>query len=614
MLKFRLFLCLVSIPVLLIGQTGPGGVGNVTDNVLWLRADAGTIGNNNTDPVSYWSDQSGNLNDVWQANVNQQPLYFENFMNGYPSVRFDNNFIPGQNDFFRGASSPTLDNTDGLTIFSVTQREHAGNARSIVAKRDNVGVNQSYMFFYWSNNYVNVDIVGNNNRFTTSPVAFGVGTPRIVNLRYDGTLPAASRAVVFNGEQLLTTAAETSAFIPAFVSPLIVGATHVGDNRPFGGYISEIIIYRKAVNIAERIIVNNYLSSKYDIPITANDVYTMDNPTNGDYDHEVAGIGRINALNISADGQGTGIVRILNPTNLNDDEFFVWGHDNGIAQATNFVDIPPGVMARFDRIWRPSELSSAGLIVDVGEVDIRFDLNGLGPVNPTELRLLVDVNNNGVFFDDIAIAGAVDLGGGIFEFSGISQIQHGFRFTLATIASTTPLPVELSSWRVTCTDEGVLAEWSTSSESNNDYFLLERSFDGSSWTTVAEIKGAGNSSETIHYEFTDNNIKSLVYYRLTQVDFNGEMDVFDVKSAGCYMNSWDKVNIYPNPTNQLVTIESPFDNYEVRILDLQGKEISTFTAEQSITDINVGDLSNGVYLFEFSSIRGRYIKRVIVQK
>jgi len=615
MLKLRIVLSfgLIAIPVIMISQTGPGGAGSTIDNALWLRANTGTIGNNNTDPVSSWSDQSGNANNVWQANADQQPLFIDNFINGYPSIRFDNNFGGGQNDFFEGASSNTLDNTDGLTMFSVTQRDDLSNARSIVGKRTNVGVNQSYMFFYWTNDQINVDIVGNNDRFTTNPFSFGTGTNRILNMRYDGTLPAASRATVFNGEQLLTTATESSAFIPGFVSPLIVGATHVGDGRAFGGYISEIIIYRKAVNIAERILVNNYLSAKYNIPLTANDVYTMDNPAFANYDHEVAGIGRINALNISADGQGSDLVRILNPTNLGDNEFFMWGHDNGIAQAINFTDIPAGVWGRFDRVWRASELSPLGAAVDVGSVDIRFDLNGLGAVTAAELRLLVDVNNNGVFIDDPAISGATDLGGGIFQFAGINQIQHSFRFTLASIAVTTPLPVELTEWRVECTEEGVLAQWTTESETNNDYFTLERSFDGASWTKVKELQGAGNSSQTNQYEFLDKNVKQLVYYRLKQVDFNGSSTVFAIKSAPCYMDAWDKISIYPNPASQNVTIESPFDDFEVRILDVQGKLLKSVLVDQPILQVDLSNFSNGVYLFEFLSSKGRHTKRVVVQ-
>src|SRR5690606_37109170 len=95
------------------------------------------------------------------------------------------------------------------------------------------------------------------------------------------------------------------------------------------GDIAEVIAFNTAVNEAQRIIINNYLSAKYNLPLSEFDFYTMDDVGNGDYDHDVAGIGRVNALNQHTDARGSGIVRILNATNLDDDEFLIWGHDGG---------------------------------------------------------------------------------------------------------------------------------------------------------------------------------------------------------------------------------------------------------------------------------------------
>lgn len=432
-------------------------------------------------------------------------------------------------------------------------------------------------------------------------------------MRYDGTSPPASRVNVYNGEQLITTNTESSASIPAYTSPLVVGATHVGDNRAFGGYISEIIIYRKAVNSAERILVNNYLSAKYNIALTSNDVYTMDDPVNGDYDHEVAGIGRIDALNFSNEGQGSSIVRVLNPNNLNDNEFFMWGHDNGIPQAIEFIDVPPPVYARFDRVWRASELNTIGTPVNVGAVNMRFDLNGLGPVNPSHLRLLVDVNNNGVFADDPSIAGATDLGGGIYQFTAVSQIQHSFRFTIARIDAATPLPVELSEWTIECTEKGVLAKWTAASESNNNYFILEKSKDGKNWMDVAKIKGAGNSNIDLQYNYLDKISLGLVYYRLKQVDFNGKITRFNVQSANCGQNEWDKINIYPNPTNEILNIEPPSNDYNVQLLDMTGKHLRSIQLTERTTKIDVSALANGIYILTISNDNFKHVKRIVIQ-
>lgn len=550
---------------------------------------------------------------MWQNTPDQQPLFIENFMNGYPSILFDNNFSSGQNDFFEGASSNTLDNTNGLSIFTVTRRNNLGNARSIVAKRINVGNNQAYMFFFWNSNYLWVDIVSNNDRFNTNPLTFGTNTNRILNLRYDGTLPTAQRVNVYEEENLLLTNAESSASIPTYNSPLIVGATHVGDNRAFGGYISEIIIYRKAVNNAERIIVNNYLSAKYDISLSMNDVYTMDNQANGDYDHEVAGIGRVDASNLSDDGQGSGLVRILNPNDLNNDEFLMWGHDNGIPQAQEFIDVPPSVFARFDRVWRASELNTSGTPVDVGSIDVRFDLNGLGPVNPTHLRLLVDENNNGIFSDETPIAGAVDLGGGIYAFQGVSEIEHSNRFTIATTNPATPLPVELIKWEVSCENDKIRAFWATGSETNNDFFILEKSRNGKEWTEVTQVNGAGNKTGTTEYSYFDQSSGDPIYYRLKQVDYDGTEKTYAVKSANCSLSNLDKINVYPVPASTEITIESPVEDVKANLLDINGKIIQTISLDDLYTTIDVSSLANGVYLIELFTAHDRRLKRIVIQ-
>src|SRR5690606_29255402 len=126
-------------------------------------------------PVSSWNDVSGNSNNASQLNVNQQPLFVNSLMNGYPSLQFDDNQPNGQNDFLWAPDAPNLDNTNGLTIFSVVRPTTLGSARSIISKRNGTNNEQSYMLFFWDSNQFNVDLDGNGNRFFTS-IAPGIDT------------------------------------------------------------------------------------------------------------------------------------------------------------------------------------------------------------------------------------------------------------------------------------------------------------------------------------------------------------------------------------------------------------------------------------------------------
>jgi len=587
----------------LFSQRGPGGVGDSTNNPLWLRADSATSTKTNGSPISFWNDISRNENHVSQTVAAQQPIFRTNVMNGYPSIEFDNNSAAGQNDFLSGASDSSLDNTSGLSIFAVTRRNHLGNARSIVAKRIQVGVDQSYMFFFWTNDYMNLDVVSNNDRFTTNPVTFGTGTDYLVSSFFDGSLAAAQRAKIYRGETHLVTSSESSAFIPAYNSPLLVGITHNTDNRPYGGFISEIIIYRKMVNIAERIIINNYLSAKYNIPLDSNDVYTMDDASNGNFDHDVAGIGRINASNLNNDAQGTGMVRISNPSDLNNNEFMMWGHNNGIALAINNSDIPTDVQSRFDRVWRVSEVDLDNNSVDVGSVDITWDLSGFNPVNASHLRLLVDINNNGDFFDDTPISGAVSLGNGIFRFNGVTALANGIRFTLGTSNSIlTPLPVELTSFKATKINENTAQiTWNTSMEINNSHFTILKSLDGQNWTELGIVQGNGNSDQNHSYEIYDYNLKSgLNYYKLIQTDFDGKSKEHGIRviESGIMQN---QVIIQPNPSDGVINLQfsTLVTGGNIEILNTLGQVLYSESYKGSEYSINLPETS-GIYLVRVS--------------
>ena len=101
-----------------------------------------------------------------------------------------------------------------------------------------------------------------------------------------------------------------------------------------------------------------------------------------------------------------------------------------------------------------------------------------------------------------------------------------------------PLPIELLEFYGNCNS----LHWSTYSENNNDYFLVESSIDGNNWRVEDKINGAGNSLETINYSLSINPIV-LTYYRLTQYDFNGDYEVFKVISIDC-SSSNDIIGIY----------------------------------------------------------------------
>lgn len=72
-------------------------------------------------------------------------------------------------------------------------------------------------------------------------------------------------------------------------------------------------------------------------------------------------------------------------------------------------------------------------------------------------------------------------------------------------------------------------DWSTLSETNNDYFTLERSADGVIWDYVTQVNGAGTTDQEQHYSFNDFGFESGInYYRLSQTNYDGKSRTFDI--------------------------------------------------------------------------------------
>lgn len=90
------------------------------------------------------------------------------------------------------------------------------------------------------------------------------------------------------------------------------------------------------------------------------------------------------------------------------------------------------------------------------------------------------------------------------------------------------LPVELLKFFALPSGEGVVLSWATATESNCDYFAIERSMDMLNWKQIATVPGSGNSSGRKDYSYTDATPeKGITYYRLSQHDYNGQSRYFD---------------------------------------------------------------------------------------
>lgn len=139
-----------------------------------------------------------------------------------------------------------------------------------------------------------------------------------------------------------------------------------------------------------------------------------------------------------------------------------------------------------------------------------------------------------------------------------------------------PLPIVLTSFTAVSKASGTNIYWTTESEENNDYFTIYRSADGETFEPIATVEGAGNSTMTLNYSFTDYDpIDGISYYLLKQTDYDGECAYSEKIAVNRRANVGEaSFKVYPNPysgnglTIDLGTIHS--ENVDVAIYSVTG--------------------------------------------
>ena len=181
-----------------------------------------------------------------------------------------------------------------------------------------------------------------------------------------------------------------------------------------------------------------------------------------------------------------------------------------------------------------------------------------------------------------------------------------------TPCSFTALPVELASFNARQEQGSVMLDWTTTTENNNDYFLVERSSDLINWTEISYQEGAGNSTTKNLYSTIDYSpIFGKSYYRLKQVDFNGSYSYSEIREVEFGGNG--SFVYYPNPVINELSIKGKTEELgEIRIYDLIGRDVTTivtfdFSTREEVK-INMSALSADVYIIETNSGQQRVIK------
>ncbi|MEQ9467257.1 MAG: T9SS type A sorting domain-containing protein [Ekhidna sp.] len=211
--------------------------------------------------------------------------------------------------------------------------------------------------------------------------------------------------------------------------------------------------------------------------------------------------------------------------------------------------------------------------------------------------------DNGVDWIELGSTNS-DVTNNWIEINGLSQLST---FTLSDISN--PLPVELIYFRGEAYTDGMLLQWATASEVNNDKFVLFRSKDGLNFKSIAEIKGNGNSSLMTNYSYRDKSISpGSYYYRLIQMDFDGKSRSYEI----IYLENdfMSDLIIAPNPVNDYIRIIGLSEIVSVVLLDQYGRKIQEYYQPEEIIPL-VG-LPSGTYFIQITSQQKVYHDKITI--
>ncbi|NJM14237.1 MAG: hypothetical protein HC896_01605, partial [Bacteroidales bacterium] len=267
-----------------------------------------------------------------------------------------------------------------------------------------------------------------NNTFT-SPGVLTSGVSYISTTAYDGKLPTGEGIHYLNTTKAApTVSGNITDYIANEASPLIIGTFHEGDNRHFQGDLAEVIIYRTALNEAQRQILENYLAAKYGITVLTN-IFSGNDAA---YTNDIAGIGQESGT--FHDLSSSAGMYLAPNGGLNNGDFLMAAHNNAVNDTNSFRNnaeiTASGAVEAWNRDW---------YIEKTGNLNARisFDFsealnNSRYPVNPANYILLYRAGTSGNYSVVTVVAQDIANGDQVYFDVSDANLLSGY-YTLATL-------------------------------------------------------------------------------------------------------------------------------------------------------------------------------------
>ncbi|MFK8037812.1 MAG: DUF2341 domain-containing protein [Crocinitomicaceae bacterium] len=256
------------------------------------------------------------------------------------------------------------------------------------------------------------------------------------------------------------------------------------------------------------------------------------------------------------------------------------------------------------------------------QVTLNYDANSCGV---TDLSSLIVARWDGTTWRDQngTVAGSLVNGTVQTPLAVSSAYIADMPFTLASTNANNPLPIKLLKFNAISNGNAVDLSWITASESNNDYFTVERSKNGQEWESIITKPGAGNSTtKNSYFDIDVRPHAGISYYRLKQTDFDGVSEYFEVVTVIRTVNNqfvvYPNPNINQNPINILLPDGIIGLDLQVNIIDILGRNIfsETFINGNKSNIINLDlnkSIPSGTYIISVVYLEEVFYQKLIIE-
>jgi len=203
----------------------------------------------------------------------------------------------------------------------------------------------------------------------------------------------------------------------------------------------------------------------------------------------------------------------------------------------------------------------------------------------------------------------------VFEYNDFGSTSQ-FNMTPAIGSSATSvLAVRFIEFKGKVQDGKVHLQWATAQEENSDRFEIQRSENGTTYTTIGTVASAGSSDTRKDYSFTDHNaVAGTVYYRIMEVDVVGKTQFSQV--IRLQTNATRLVKKIVNPVNNQLQVElgvQPGAGSKMLIHDMNGRMVKQFAITGTMVTADVSALNSGFYVLEIITPAGKEKIKIVKQ-